>query len=169
MNKTQEEHLCRDIHKIALALEKIAKALPSAEQEAPDINVGNMDTTTHDSIPAETGKNDGDKTSGDCISRQQAIDALCSVCNALGGGHNCDKTKFVYNAPFDEQVILCPEHYALTMLPSAQPDIIRCKDCEWWTKQENSIQGRCALHKRYPSGNWYCGTARRRGEQNDNR
>ena len=88
-------------------------------------------TTTHDSIPAETGKNDGDRTSGDCISRQQAIDALCSVCNALGGGHNCDKTKFVYNAPFDEQVILCPEHYALTMLPSAQPDIIRCKDCTY--------------------------------------
>ena len=50
-------------------------------------------------------------------------------------------------------------------LPSIQPDIIRCKDCEWWTKQENSIQGRCALHKMYPSGNWYCGTARRRGEQ----
>ena len=50
-------------------------------------------------------------------------------------------------------------------LPSVQPDIIRCKDCEWWTKQENSIQGRCALHKMYPSGNWYCGTARRRGEQ----
>ena len=33
-------------------------------------------TTTHDSIPAETGKNDGDRTSGDCISRQAAIDAL---------------------------------------------------------------------------------------------
>ena len=54
MNKTQEENLCRDIHKIALALEKIAKAFPSAEQEAPDINVGNMDT----------------------ISRQAAIEAL---------------------------------------------------------------------------------------------
>ena len=37
--------------------------LPSAEP----------DTTTHDSIPAETGKNDGDGTSDDCISRQQAI------------------------------------------------------------------------------------------------
>ena len=34
------------------------------------------DTTTHDSIPAETGKNDGDRTSGDCISRQQTFDAL---------------------------------------------------------------------------------------------
>ena len=80
------------------------------------------DTTTHDSIVVKKGGNDEDRTSGDCISRQQAIDALCSVCNALGGGHNCDKTKFVYNAPFDEQVILCPEHYALTMLPSAQPE-----------------------------------------------
>ena len=46
-----------------------------------------------------------------------------------------------------------------------QPDIIRCKDCEFWTKQKDSIQGRCALHKMYPSGNWYCGTARRRGGQ----
>ena len=52
-------------------------------------------------------------------------------------------------------------------LPSIQQDIIRCKDCKWWTKQENSIQGRCALHKMYPSGNWYCGTARRRGEQEE--
>ena len=34
------------------------------------------DTTTHDSIPAETGKNDGDRTSGDCISRTQAIDEI---------------------------------------------------------------------------------------------
>ena len=34
------------------------------------------DTTTHDSIPAETGKNDGDRTSGDCISRQAAIDEI---------------------------------------------------------------------------------------------
>ena len=34
------------------------------------------DTTTHDSIPAETGKNGGDRTSGDCISRTRAIDAL---------------------------------------------------------------------------------------------
>ena len=64
------------------------------------------------------------------ISQQAAIDALCSVCNALGGGHNCDKTKFVYNAPFDEQVILGPEHYALTMLPAAQP-ILTCDGCRY--------------------------------------
>ena len=54
--------------------------------------------------------------SSDCISRQAAIDALCAVC-----GKACDKSKFVYNAPQDEQVILCPEHYCLCTLPSAQP------------------------------------------------
>ena len=54
----------------------------------------------------------------DLIDRQAAIDALCAVC-----GKSCDKSEFVYNAPQDEQVILCPEHYALCTLPSAQPDL----------------------------------------------
>jgi len=51
------------------------------------------------------------------IDRQAAIDALCAVC-----GKACDKSKFVYNAPQYEQVILCPEHYCLCTLPSAQPE-----------------------------------------------
>jgi hypothetical protein len=51
------------------------------------------------------------------ISRQAAIDAMCLAC-----GHDCDKSKFVYNAPQDEQVIMCPEHYALSTMPSAQPE-----------------------------------------------
>jgi len=62
------------------------------------------DTTTNDSIPAETGKNDGDGTSGDCISRQAAIDAL--------------KEKVFHN--------LSDEFYGamqvLDELPSAQPE-----------------------------------------------
>ena len=53
----------------------------------------------------------------DLIERQAAIDALCAVC-----GMACDKSEFVYNAPQDEQVILCPEHYCLCILPSAQPE-----------------------------------------------
>lgn len=43
-----------------------------------------------------------------------------------------------------------------------QPEIIRCKDCDWWTKQEYSVQGRCELMQMYPAGGWYCGNARRR-------
>ena len=57
----------------------------------------------------------------DTISRQMAIDAVCSIC-----GNDCDKSKFVYNAPQDEQVIMCPEHYVLSTLPSAQPE--PCED-----------------------------------------
>jgi hypothetical protein len=59
---------------IANAYIKLVENQPTVE--APDINVGNIDTTTHDSIPAETGKNDGDETSGDCISRQRSVDTL---------------------------------------------------------------------------------------------
>ena len=72
---------------------------------------------------------------GDTISRQMAIDALDCI-NGV------------------EEV--------LRSLPSAQPEIIRCKDCDWWTKQEDSVQGRCELMQMYPAGGWYCGNARRR-------
>jgi hypothetical protein len=50
------------------------------------------------------------------IYKQDAIDAMCLAC-----GYDCDKSEFVYNAPQDEQVIMCPEHYALSTLPSAEP------------------------------------------------
>ena len=65
-------------------------------------------------IRSATDKNVG--TNDDCISRKQAIDAMCTAC-----GNDCDKSKFIYNAPRTEQVILCPEHYALSRLLSAQP------------------------------------------------
>lgn len=42
--------------------------------------------------------------------------------------------------------------------------VIRCKDCKWWTKQEDSLQGRCALHGMYPTGEWFCANARREEE-----
>ena len=40
-------------------------------------------------------------------------------------------------------------------------EVVRCKDCEWWTKQENSAQGRCSLLGIYPTGYWYCGNGRK--------
>lgn len=53
----------------------------------------------------------------DNISRQAALEALCNVCDK-----NCNKSEFVYNAPQAEQVILCPEHYALCNLQPAQQE-----------------------------------------------
>ena len=43
--------------------------------------------------------------------------------------------------------------------------VVRCKDCKWWTKQEKSIQGRCALTGTYPTGGWYCGNGERKDDE----
>ena len=135
--------------------------LPSAEP----------DTTTHDSIPAKTGKNDGDRTSGDCISRQQAIDALKEKVF-----HNLSDEFYGAMQVLDELPSAQPDpcedavsrkavlsmidtymnksvelHYLptsdgikklISILPSAQPDIIRCKDCEYLCN-EDGLRGMC--------------------------
>lgn len=41
-------------------------------------------------------------------------------------------------------------------------EIPRCKNCYWWTKQDDSLQGRCARYGFYPTGYWYCAAARER-------
>ena len=43
--------------------------------------------------------------------------------------------------------------------------VVLCKDCKWWTKQEESIQGRCALTGTYPTGGWYCGNGKREDDE----
>ena len=89
----------------------------------------------------------------DLIYRQNAIDAICSVC-----GNDCDKSEFVYNAPQDEQVIMCPEHYVLSTLPSAQPEIVRCKDCKWGREVCGNIE--CFVDSNIPPEyhgyEWFC-------------
>lgn len=60
-------------------LEHMIRASAMVIQMIDDAPTVQPDTTTHDSIPAETGKNDGDGTSVDCISRTQAIDALLGI------------------------------------------------------------------------------------------
>ena len=51
----------------------------------------------------------------DLISRQAAIDALSTI------------TMYEGSIPFDTAVMRIKE------LPSAQPELIRCKDCKHWT------------------------------------
>lgn len=43
-------------------------------------------------------------------------------------------------------------------------EVVRCKDCKWWTKQSDSPQGRCELFHHYPTGGWYCANGRRKNE-----
>ena len=42
--------------------------------------------------------------------------------------------------------------------------VVHCKDCEYWTKQVDSLQGRCALGGHYPTGGWYCANGERRND-----
>ena len=81
----------------------------------------------------------------DLISRQAAIEAMCGACSDW-----CDEG-------------VCSKVSAIQKLPPAQ-SIIRCKDCDWWTKQEDSLQGRCDRYGMYPTGYWYCAAARERRE-----
>lgn len=90
------------------------------------------------------------KQMDDLISRQQAIDAL---------------DKRFDDVPMELTAEILRLRRDLRELPSSvQPEIIRCKDCDWWTKQQDSLQGRCALFGMYPTGAWYCANARERGE-----
>ena len=51
----------------------------------------------------------------------------------------------------------------IDMQPTADVvEVVRCKDCKWWDKQEDSIQGRCALSGHYPTGAWYCANGERK-------
>lgn len=76
----------------------------------------------------------------------------------------------------DENITDAEHHYhmmnenarlttAIWRLPSEQSEIIHCKDCEWWEKQKDSIQGRCELMQMYPTGEWLCGNAKRRTDE----
>ena len=51
---------------------------------------------------------------------------------------------------------------AIEELLAAVRSVVRCKDCEWWTKQEASIQGRCARLAIYPTGEFYCASGSKR-------
>ena len=63
---------------------------------------------------------------------------------------------------------LYPSEYAkledtLNRIPTADVvEVVRCKDCAYWTKIKDSAQGRCALFCHYPTGSWYCANGERK-------
>lgn len=70
----------------------------------------------------------------DLIDRQAAIFAI----------------KIIHDTVMEDRII---EH--LKLLPSAQPDIVRCKDCRWWDKYGDYDNGYCmAARHSYYSEHW---------------
>ena len=70
----------------------------------------------------------GNNMLNDLISRQAAIDAAVEAADEWDGGYSRSR----------EEIITLK----LRMLPSAQPEIIRCKDCKYGEQDE--------------IGRWYC-------------
>ena len=93
----------------------------------------------------------------DLIDRQAALDELNELkkVELVNAGNKPSKSYWALQAAL----------MVVSGLPSAQQKIIRCKDCDWWTKQEDSLQGRCDRYGVYPTGYWYCAGARERREE----
>ena len=87
----------------------------------------------------------------DLISRQAAIEAICKSCSMEEDYHKCDG--------YSETSTWCDELVALRALPSAQPEIIRCKDCKW----KNNHNCTRAVEV-WIDDNKYCAWAERREE-----
>ena len=98
--------------------------------------------------------NKGDEMKDDLISRQTAIDALKrdeALVRAFGYQHAID---------------------AVQALPSAQPEIIRCKECKYWKDSDGvyrrgfDAESKCPLNlKKVYEGTFYCGMAERRTDE----
>ena len=96
----------------------------------------------------------------DAISRQAAIDALneqIEQCNkALGSFGISLKDEYAIKV---ERATLKAYKEQLENLPSAEPEIIHCKDCKWW-ERESVCEGHCHeidLHN--VDEDHYCGWA----------
>lgn len=82
----------------------------------------------------------------DLISRQAAIEAICE-----------DGTMFERQGQYSITMAERKQRDTdiLDALPSAQPEIIRCKDCKWWDRDPESVYGYCmAIKHGYHSRNW---------------
>lgn len=87
------------------------------------------------------------------IYAEDAIDAICKACSIVGDYHKCDG--------YPETSTWCDELVALRALPSAQPEIIRCKDCKHYNAGFECLIEGYGLER---NKDWYCADAERRTE-----
>ena len=86
----------------------------------------------------------------DAISRQAAIDLVKDVCDAIMSGceswYDPETEDEVYKDILEVDAILkCNKEVriALRNMPSAQPEILRCKDCKWYELPSHKITENC--------------------------
>ena len=95
----------------------------------------------------------------DLIERQAAIDALLEEVRLVDG----------YYMENDEVIDKDDAIEAIRLLPSAQPEIIRCRDCKWWSNDDYRECSSPNYDDGYvtPAG-FYCGYAERRTDEQVN-
>ena len=154
-----------DEGKTAFGMAITALELFGNSEQLPSIQ---PDTTTHDSIPAENGRNDGDGTSGDCISRMQAIDEIHEDADWLAAQGSDWQTERMER---DKSILMS--------LPPIQPNhnaevskmvIVHCEDCEHWDTSWETVYGLhyCPMIDMSTGKNFFCkyGTEKR-GEEDE--
>lgn len=93
----------------------------------------------------------------DLISRQAAIDAVLDLPNCYNG----------FSDTYDKACIIG----VLEELPSAEPEIIRCKDCKWFRKEygwnciEYTVCGVSPTHHPIRTEEDFCSHAERRTDE----
>ena len=124
--------------KASASCDEFRKVLPVGREERTDDNVGG-------------------RVMNDLISRQAALEALFDWEMTYDWDEHCreehPKPAYIVS-PSDE----------IEKLPSAQPEVIRCKDCRWWDKYSET-QGYCMAAKHgYYSSHWEIRIRRTYGE-----
>lgn len=94
----------------------------------------------------------------DCISRKSAIDAInCDI--TITGRQNAELVASTIGMFADR----------IKALPSAQPEIIRCRDCKhWdktWTNDWSPDYHYCPMIDGVRKGDFYCADAERRTDE----
>ena len=98
----------------------------------------------------------------DTISRQAAINAIVAKANEVfetkKKGATYPHDDFFQGMAYAENII--------KNLSSAQPEIIRCKDCKYQDKNLRSVSVRWLPCMDVRTGsNWFCGSAERRTDE----
>jgi hypothetical protein len=95
----------------------------------------------------------------DLISRQDAIALADKLKDDLPDDERIADAAMAHNEGILEY------QTALSLLPSAQPEIIRCKDCKFYTEIRTDLKtGICSLACRHLGDDGFCSEAERRSD-----
>ena len=130
---------------IKILREKISPCLIAGEwKESVDVAIS--------VLQAQDLQQTCNKLATDTIYRQAAIEAINHIC-PVDTEYDCTL--------LDRVDVRC----VLSDLPSAQPEIVRCKDCKWWSNDYRECSNPNYDDGYVTPAGFYCGYAERRTDE----